>query len=899
MARYWSQGYRQKPCPASDESDNKQGITEEDRAKWNNKQDALEFDEEPTEDSFNPVFSHGILKALKDLKDAVVTGYQTFYDAAVEALTADVAESLETAQDAKQYAIDTSDTINTAFETGALIGPQGPQGTQGIQGIKGDVGPQGIQGIKGEKGDIGPEGAEGATGAPFQIIKIYDSIVTMNAGYATDGVLPGQFVIIETGNIEDEDNSKLYVKGVTSYEFITDLSGSQGIQGPQGIRGIQGIKGDTGPQGEQGIQGPQGPQGMQGEPGGANQYAYVRYAMDETGLGMTDKPSLWDSGGGNLLINSKPTDLSGGWTASNESIHELVSSGDFSSLPAGADKCIKNVSTTANALEVRTLDLELGERYTFSCYAYIPSSYIANISLNIFYSNNGWNSIATRVITERDKWVKLSVVFDSNATFSRHTVGFGGAGNPSSSIGNYYYVCLYKIEKGENPNPVWTPAPEDYPESYTQPCIGFATTSSTVAPTDPSEYTWSRYLVGPQGEQGIQGEVGPEGPQGPQGPQGPGVDTENAVFTGSFSHNRATESVIGAMSFAEGNATQAAGTNSHAEGNATKAFGTSAHAEGNATNASGFYSHTEGYQTAASNTAAHAEGYKTSATGNSAHAEGNAISNTFGAFGFACHAEGYNTISGLTAAGTSTDAGACTHAEGYSTNASGNSAHAEGYNTTSSNFASHAAGKFNKAMTNGASSDTQVGDAFVVGNGTSSSARSNAFRVTYAGAVYGVGAYNSSGADYAEYIKPWADGNTDAEDRVGYFVTIKPDGLHKAQPGEYIVGITSGNPSVIGNADEDYYWRYERDVFNRIIIENDAMKLAEDYDNTKQNEYIPRAQRKEWSCVGMLGCLPVRSDGTCVVGEFCTCGVEGIATHSDTGYYVIDVIDDIAHILFK
>jgi hypothetical protein len=311
------------------------------------------------------------------------------------------------------------------------------------------------------------------------------------------------------------------------------------------------------------------------------------------------------------------------------------------------------------------------------------------------------------------------------------------------------------------------------------------------------------------------------------------------------------------MSFAEGNATQATGPASHAEGNKTKAFsigahaegnatqaaGTNSHAEGNATNASGLYSHTEGYQTAASNTAAHAEGYKTSATGDNAHAEGN--------------------------------------------------------NTTSSNFASHAAGKFNKAMTNGAFSDTQVGDAFVVGNGISSSARSNAFRVTYAGAVYGVGAYNSSGADYAEYIKPWADGNTDAEDRVGYFVTIKPDGLHKAQPGEYIVGITSGNPSVIGNADEDYYWRYERDVFNRIIIENDAMKLAEDYDNTKQNEYIPRAQRKEWSCVGMLGCLPVRSDGTCVVGEFCTCGVEGIATHSDTGYYVIDVIDDIAHILFK
>ena len=855
MARYWSQGYRQKPCPASDESDNKQGITEEDRAKWNNKQDALEFDEEPTEDSFNPVFSHGILKALKDLKDAVVTGYQTFYDAAVEALTADVAESLETAQDAKQYAIDTSDTINTAFETGALIGPQGPQGEQGIQGIKG------------EKGDIGPEGAEGATGAPFQIIKIYDSIVTMNAGYATDGVLPGQFVIIETGNIEDEDNSKLYVKGVTSYEFITDLSGSQGIQGPQGEQGIQGIKGDTGPQGEQGIQGPQGPQGMQGEPGGANQYAYVRYAMDETGLGMTDKPSLWESSGRNLLLNSKPSSLSG-WVASNGSAHSLVNTGEVLPLPNGATHCIKNVAKEVNANEVMNIILETGKKYTLSMYVYIPSSSTSTFNLIAWYNNQGWQGIgAGGIITERDTWVKKSFTFTSNNTYPAHVIGMGTA---TAIAGNYFYVCLAKLEVEDVATP-WTPAPEDYPESYTQPCIGFATTSSTVAPTDPSEYTWSRYLVGPQGEQGIQGEVGPEGPQGPQGPQGPGVDTENAVFTGSFSHNRATESVIGAMSFAEGNATQAAGTNSHAEGYATNASGNSAHAEGNITKAFGDRAHAEGYATNASGTSAHAEGYNTNASGNSAHAEGN-----------------------------QTDASdIAAHAEGYRTNASGNSAHAEGYNTTSSNFASHAAGKFNKAMTNGASSGTQVGDAFVVGNGTSSSACSNAFRVTYAGAVYGVGAYNSSGADYAEYIKPWADGNTDAEDRVGYFVTIKPDGLHKAQPGEYIVGITSGNPSVIGNADEDYYWRYERDVFNRIIIENDAMKLAEDYDNTKQNEYIPRAQRKEWSCVGMLGCLPVRSDGTCVVGEFCTCGVEGIATHSDTGYYVIDVIDDIAHILFK
>ena len=133
-------------------------------------------------------------------------------------------------QDLKGEKGDTGDT-----------GPQGPQGEQGIQGVQGVQGPQGVQG---EKGD------------PFSVSKVYESIDAMNAGYATDGVPVGGFVVITTGDVEDEDNAKLYVKGDTAYEYITDMSGAQGIQGPQGPQGIQG------PQGERGEQGPQGAAGV-------------------------------------------------------------------------------------------------------------------------------------------------------------------------------------------------------------------------------------------------------------------------------------------------------------------------------------------------------------------------------------------------------------------------------------------------------------------------------------------------------------------------------------------------------------------------------------------------------------------------------------------------------------
>ena len=106
---------------------------------------------------------------------------------------------------------------------------QGPQGPEGPQGPPGKQGIQGQQGIQGEA---------------FAISKVYKSVSEMNADFENAEVKEGQFVLINTGNVEDEDNAKLFVKGVTSYNYLTDLSGAAGITGPQGPEGPQGPPGE-------------------------------------------------------------------------------------------------------------------------------------------------------------------------------------------------------------------------------------------------------------------------------------------------------------------------------------------------------------------------------------------------------------------------------------------------------------------------------------------------------------------------------------------------------------------------------------------------------------------------------------------------------------------------------
>lgn len=119
-----------------------------------------------------------------------------------------------------------------------------------------------------------------AVGDAFTIVKTYPSIKAMEDDYNNPEVKTGQFVMIDTGDVENEEDSRLYLKGNTEWKFISDLSGAQGIQGlsayqvavQHGFEGtedewlisLKGEKGETGPKGDKGDT---GEKGEKGDPG--------------------------------------------------------------------------------------------------------------------------------------------------------------------------------------------------------------------------------------------------------------------------------------------------------------------------------------------------------------------------------------------------------------------------------------------------------------------------------------------------------------------------------------------------------------------------------------------------------------------------------------------------------
>lgn len=287
-------------------------------------------------------------------------------------------------------------------------------------------------------------------------------------------------------------------------------------------------------------------------------------------------------------------------------------------------------------------------------------------------------------------------------------------------------------------------------------------------------------------------------------------------------------------------------------------------------NASGLYAHAEGIGTTASGNYSHAEGWNTTASGdNSSHAS---------------HAEGWNT----------TASGHASHAQGEGTSASGHASFAAGYYTDAQNNYETVVGMSNNVI------NSQM-NLFSVGNGSGRrDTCSNAFRVT-GFSVYGL-TYNTSGADYAEMFE-WQDGNENEEDRIGLFVTLDGDKIKLAdQSDEYILGVISGRPAIIGDEGDNWKNMYETDIYGRTtpethIIEESGLtitsnKVSEEYDNTQ--EYVLRADRKEWDAVGLVGKLVCIDDGTAKVNGYVYPKEAGIATKSDekTKFRVMERIDE-------
>ena len=166
------------------------------------------------------------------------------------------------------------------------------------------------------------------------------------------------------------------------------------------------------------------------------------------------------------------------------------------------------------------------------------------------------------------------------------------------------------------------------------------------------------------------------------------------------------------------------------------------------------------------------------------------------------------------------------------------------------------------------------------------------------------GSFTGGGADYAEYFE-WDDDNTSNEDRRGFSVVLTSGNkIRKATSSDAaadIIGVISGNPSVVGDAGY-LRWdgKYNRDDFGSIIWETHTLTEWTDADGTEHSyhtdripsdvtapadatvvtvdgsgdtlkrrqlnssyddtqTYTPREDRQEWDAVGMMGKLRLRA----------------------------------------
>lgn len=70
-----------------------------------------------------------------------------------------------------------------------------------------------------------------AIGDAFTYKKEYPSVEAMEADWGTADVKLGEYVLINTNDVEDPDDAKVYLKTQEGWKFIVDLSGMRGIQG--------------------------------------------------------------------------------------------------------------------------------------------------------------------------------------------------------------------------------------------------------------------------------------------------------------------------------------------------------------------------------------------------------------------------------------------------------------------------------------------------------------------------------------------------------------------------------------------------------------------------------------------------------------------------------------------
>ena len=282
------------------------------------------------------------------------------------------------------------------------------------------------------------------------------------------------------------------------------------------------------------------------------------------------------------------------------------------------------------------------------------------------------------------------------------------------------------------------------------------------------------------------------------------------------------------------------------------------------------------------------------------------------ALGLASHVEGI----------TNYGFGIASHTQGANNLNVGDYGFVSGFNNVNDSYCGNLLGEGliginDCGMVIGCYNDPEIEGMFIVGNGERGDER-NILTLDHEGNLNIAGELSNSGADYAEYYE-WADGNPNAEDRTGHFVTFASGNkIRLAQPDDgYVLGIVSATPTVVGNSHkEQWQGKYMRDVYGRILTETieheeeiirseqeEVLEIKPAYTEVKpilnpnydpSKEYIGRDKRPEWSPVGTHGQLVVLDDGSCQVDAFCTLGSNGMATAAAgaTPYRVIERLDE-------
>ena len=426
------------------------------------------------------------------------------------------------------------------------------------------------------------------------------------------------------------------------------------------------------------------------------------------------------------------------------------------------------------------------------------------------------------------------------------------------------------------------------------------------------------------------------------------AEGDTSIASGYASHAEGyhTQSQ-GNSSHSEGAATIASGDNSHSEGNSTKAQGLNSHAEGHQCEASGQASHAEGRSSIASGDDSHAEGYQCEATGRATHAEGYLCKATHAG----AHAGGeYSQANGM----DSFAHGYQAIAQRSSSVAMGDRTIADNYyqfsigSRNTEDSAPSPSGDLTKpffVIGNGIAFNQPRSDAFkVLGNGTVYADNTtiqpmadyaemfewldgnpdNEDRVGYIVALSGnriikatgkaneliIGIISGAPTIIGDAPMRWKNKylvdewgrpiyeEIEQEIEVPYEVIEKQEReisriekIYVKNEDGQIQTDENGNPIL-----------EERVVTETVEVEVSVKKMRKETIKTKTRKlnpdynseavYVPREQRPEWSAVGLLGKVLVRQDGTLKAGEYCRPNENGVATKSDGGFYVLEVISE-------